>query len=378
MSESRLKSLAKQIVNFSIGVEPGDRILIESWESDELAVAVASEVWQAGGIPFIARENTAVRRGLIMGLTEVGAEAIGKLALERIERMQGFISIRGMSNAFELGDVPPDKMALFNRATQPAKGHRMMRTKWCAMRYPTPGIAQKFHMSTEAFEDYYYKVMLLNYDKMNELSRPLIELVGRTDRVRIVAEDTDISFAVAHFKMDGPGFINGTGNGRLNLPDGEVGSLPVRESINGHIHYNVPTEYNGIAFDNVRLSVKDGRIYDAVCGDKRLNAALNEILDTDEGGRGFGEFSLGINPVICAPVGDILFDEKMWGSLHFTPGAPGSAVHWDMVLSQKAEDGGGELWFDDVLIRKDGIFLTEELRQLNPERLLPEIEYIGE
>jgi len=162
--------------------------------------------------------------------------------------------------------------------------------------------------------------------------------------------------------------------GDRNIPDGEVFSCPVKNSINGRIQFNTPTLYSGTKFENVCLEFKDGKVVKAMSNNTRR---LNEILDTDPGARYTGEFSLGFNPYILNPLCDILFDEKIAGSLHLTPGQAyeecdngnRSAVHWDMVLIQRPEWGGGEIWFDGELIRKNGMFVPKDLQRLNPANL---------
>src|SRR5690606_32848804 len=240
--------------------------------------------------------------------------------------------------------------------------------KWVVLRYPNPSMAQLAGMSTEAFEDFYFRVCNLDYAKMDRAMDPLKELMDRTDRVRIVGPGTDLSFSIK-----GIGAVKCSG--RRNIPDGEVYTAPVRDSVNGTISFNVPSVYNGFKYENVRLTFRDGRIVEASAND---TARINALLDTDEGARFVGEFSLGFNPHILHPMNDILFDEKIAGSLHFTPGQAyeeadngnRSAIHWDLVLIQRPEYGGGEVWFDDVLIRKDGRFVHPALEGLNPERLV--------
>jgi aminopeptidase len=228
-------------------------------------------------------------------------------------------------------------------------------------------MAQAAGMSTEAFEDLYFQVCTMDYAKMARAMAPLEKRMARTDRVRLVSPGTDLTFS-----------IKGIGakmcKGDRNIPDGEVFSCPVKKSVNGVIQFNTPTIYSGTKFERVRLEFKDGKIIQATASDTKR---LNDILDTDPGARYVGEFSLGFNPYIQNPLCDILFDEKIAGSLHFTPGQAyeecdngnRSAVHWDMVLIQRPEWGGGEVWFDGELIRKDGVFLPKDLRPLNPEKL---------
>src|SRR5690606_5901834 len=207
----------------------------------------------------------------------------------------------------------------------------------------------------------------LDYAAMSKAMDPLKALMDRTDRVRITGPGTDLTFSIR-----GIGSVKC--DGHRNIPDGEVYTAPVRESVNGTITYNVPSVRGGFTFENVRFRFENGKIVEAEANDTKR---LNDILDTDEGARYIGEFSIGFNPHILTPMKDTLFDEKIAGSLHFTPGQAyrkadngnRSAIHWDLVLIQRPEYGGGEIWFDDRLIRKDGRFVVPELEPLNPENL---------
>ena len=195
----------------------------------------------------------------------------------------------------------------------------------------------------------------------------LVDLMNRTDKVRLIAKDTDLTFSI----KDIPAVKCA---GSCNIPDGEVYTAPVRDSIHGVITYNTPSEYNSFTFEQVRLTFENGKI---VACDGNDPARLEQIFNTDEGARYVGEFAIGVNPYITKPMNNILFDEKIAGSIHFTPGncyddAPNgnhSAIHWDLVLMMTPEYGGGEIWFDEVLIRKDGRFVLPELECLNPEHL---------
>jgi aminopeptidase len=241
------------------------------------------------------------------------------------------------------------------------------KTRWVVLRWPSPSMAQAANMSTEAFEDFYFKVCTMDYRKMAKAMLPLEKRMKTADQVRITAPGTDLSFSIKEIGAK-------SCNGKLNIPDGEVFSCPVKNSVNGAIQFNTPTLYSGTRFENVRLEFENGRVTNATSNN---SSRLNEILDTDAGARYIGEFALGFNPHIQNPMCDILFDEKIAGSLHFTPGQAyevadngnRSAVHWDMVLIQRPEWGGGEIWFDDELIRKDGLFVPKDLKALNPENL---------
>jgi aminopeptidase len=284
-----------------------------------------------------------------------------------MKKAQAYIAIRGADNASEASDVPSDLMALYSKAVRPVLDYRVNKTRWCVLRWPTPSMAQAANMSTESFENFYFDVCTMNYPRMAKAMIPLQKLMNKTDRVHLKGPGTDLRFSIK-----GIGAL--LAEGKRNIPDGEVFSCPVKNSVQGVIQYNTPTLYAGTKFENIRLEFQDGKIIKATSNN---NKRLNEILDTDPGARFVGEFSLGFNPYILNPMCDILFDEKIAGSLHFTPGQAyedadngnRSAVHWDMVLIQRPEWGGGEVWFDGTLIRKDGIFLPSQLQPLNPKNL---------
>jgi aminopeptidase len=229
-------------------------------------------------------------------------------------------------------------------------------------------MAQLAQMSTEAFEDFYFRVCTMDYSRMAVAMRPLVDLMQRTDRVRLVAPGTDLGFSI----RDIPAIPC---DGKMNIPDGEVFTAPVRDSVEGVIAFNAPTIYQGVSHEGVTLHFERGRI---VKSSSSNPGHLEQVLDSDEGARSVGEFAIGFNPHVRRPMKDILFDEKIAGSIHFTPGQAyeeadngnRSQIHWDLVLMMDPEHGGGEVWFDDTLVRKDGEFVLDELRSLNPAALL--------
>jgi len=368
MTDPRYQKLAKLLVNYSTQVKKGDRALLELIDvPDAFSIELMRAVRAAGGTPFVEVRHTRVTRELLLNMTGRQAALARDLELRRMKKMQVYIAIRGSENASENSDVPSDRMALYSRITRPVLDYRVKRTRWCVLRWPTPSMAQAAGMSTEAFEDLYFDVCTMNYAKMARAMVPLERRMKRANRIHLKSPGTDLTFS-----------IKGIGakmcRGDRNIPDGEVFSCPVKNSVNGVIQFNTPTLYAGTKFENVRLEFKDGKVIAATANNTKR---LNEILDTDAGARYVGEFSLGFNPWILNPLCDILFDEKIAGSLHFTPGQAyeecdngnRSAVHWDMVLIQRPDWGGGEVWFDGELIRKNGLFAPKDLKPLNPANL---------
>jgi aminopeptidase len=254
-------------------------------------------------------------------------------------------------------------MKLVAKKLRPLQDQRVQKTKWVVLRWPTPAMAQLANMSTEAFEDFFFKVCTLDYRKLQPGMKALKALMEKTDAVQIKGPGIDLRFSIKGI----PAIICG---GDRNIPDGEVFSCPVKDSVQGHVTFNAPSIYQSTAFDNIRLDFRDGKIVEATSNQPKK---LNAVLDSDAGARYIGEFSLGCNPYILHPMRDILFDEKIAGSFHFTPGQAyqeadngnRSQVHWDMVSIQRKEYGGGEIYFDGKLVRRDGEFLPKALRSLN-------------
>jgi aminopeptidase len=334
---------------------------------DEFSIQLLRAARKAGALPIIEARHTRLNRELLRETNQEHAALLRDLELFRMKKVQAYIAVRGSCNANENADVPGERMALYSRVTRPVLNYRVNKTRWCVLRWPSPSMAQSAGMSTEAFEDLYFDVCTLDYRRMARAMVPLERRMKKTDKVRIKGPGTDLFFS-----------IKGIGakmcKGDRNVPDGEVFSCPVKNSIQGCIQFNTPTLYAGTRFENVALEFKDGKVVKATSNNSKR---LNEILDTDPGARYTGEFSLGFNPFILNPMCDILFDEKIAGSLHLTPGQAyeecdngnRSAVHWDMVLIQRPEWGGGQVWFDGELVRKNGLFLPKDLKPLNPASL---------
>lgn len=369
--DKRIEELAYNLVNYSCRLQKGEKVLIEAFDIDyQLVACIVREAFKVGALPFVETFNNRITRELLIGGDKQLFGYMAKYASLRMGEMDAYIGIRGGSNALEHSDVPSENMRDYVKYYSHPVHHdlRVKGTKWVVLRYPTLGMAQQSGMSTEAFEDLYFNVCNLDYSKMDKAMDSLKEILDHADKVRIVGPGkTDLSFSIK-----GIGSVKCSGH--LNIPDGEIYTAPVRDSVNGVIEYNAPSIEDGFQFENVCLTFKDGKIIDATANDTKK---VNEIFDTDEGARYVGEFAFGVNPYITKPMGNILFDEKISGSIHFTPGCcyedayngNESSVHWDLVLMQTEEMGGGEIYIDDVLIRKNGRFVIDSLLCLNPENL---------
>lgn len=365
MHDPRVDQLARQLVCYSTQVKKGDRVWIDTFDApNSIALALVRAVVEARGLPFVRVHDSVISRELMMHAREEQYDIIGKHDLELMKEMDCYIAVRGSHNITENLDVPAKNMQMVMSKLRPVMNERVNNTRWCVLRWPTPSMAQQAGMSTQAFEDFYFRVCLLDYESLIPAMTALKKLMDRTKDVHIKGQGTDLRFSLRGIK----GIACG---GRHNIPDGEVFSAPVKDSVEGVISFNAPTIYQGVAFDSVRLEFSRGKIVKATANN---TDAINKILDSDEGARYIGEFAIGFNREIREPMRDILFDEKIAGSFHFTPGQAyagiadngnRSQVHWDLVCIQRPEHGGGEIWFDNKLIRKDGKFTLPELKALN-------------
>jgi len=366
MKDKRNEILAKNLIHYSVALKPGETIMIEikGKETLELAKEIIKEATQTGAIPFWYYSDESLQRHWVGAATEEQFKAFARFHLKLMKECDAYLGLRGSDNPFDMADIDSKQMQMHQKLFyKPVHlEQRVKRTKWCVLRYPNNAMAQLAQTSQEKFESFYYDVCCLDYAKMSKAMDPLVELMDRTDKVRVVSPGTDLTFSIKGIpviKCDGT----------KNIPDGEVYTAPVKDSVNGVITYNAPSLESGITYEKIRFQFRDGKIIDASC--QGLTEKLNEVLDTDKGARYLGEFSLGVNPFILHPMKDTLFDEKIAGSLHLTPGASydeapngnHSAIHWDLVLIQRKDYGGGEIYFDDKLIRKDGIFTDAKLEK---------------
>jgi len=364
MHDSRFDKLARLLVEYSIRLKRKENVLIEAFDvPDEMTIALVRATRKAGGVPFVQIQRGRVSRALALGASERQLALSASHELARMKKMHGYIAMRGSDNITELSDVPVNQLKLLAKKMRPVHDQRVKKTKWVVLRWPTPSMAQLAGMSTEAFEDFYFEVCTLDYRKLQPGMKALKRLLETTNRVEIKGPGTDLRFSIKGI----PAVICG---GDRNIPDGEVFTAPVKDSVEGHVTFNAPTIYQGTSFDGIRLEFREGKIVDATGNE---TDKLNKILNSDVGARYIGEFSLGFNPYILQPMRDILFDEKIAGSFHFTPGQAyeeadngnRSQVHWDMVNIQRPEYGGGTIAFDGKLIRRNGEFIPKALQSLN-------------
>jgi len=375
MKDKRNEILARQLIEYSLALKPGEILYLEikGKETLELGKEVIRIATEKGGVPFWFYNDESLLRQWMKKAGDEQFKKQAELHLELMKKADAYIGLRGSDNPFDLADIDDKQIEKYNtHFYKPVHlEERVKRTRWVVLRYPNNAMAQLAQTSQEAFEDFYFDVCCADYEKMSKAQDKLFEIMTATDKVRLVAPGTDLQFSIKGIncvKCDG----------KRNIPDGEVYTAPVRNSVNGTIKFNTPSLYQGTVFNNIELTFKDGKIVKATA-DAHVDK-LNKVLDTDEGARYIGEFAIGVNPFILHPLKDTLFDEKIAGSFHFTPGqcydeaynGNQSAIHWDIVLIQRKDYGGGEIWFDDKLIRKDGVFTDAAMEKaFSKENLKP-------
>ena len=356
MKDPRVRKLADLLVRHSCKVQSGDNVLIEAFDlpSTEVVCDLIELVAGSGAHPFVIWKDNKILSSLYANASSENLAMAGQFERSMMEKMNAYIGIRGASNSSQFSNVPQEKMEQYQKEWwNPVHTEvRVPKTKWVVLRYPT-----------DAFEDFYFDVCTADYAAMAKAQQPLVELMEKTDRVRIVGPGTDLSFSIKDIPVIPCA-------GEHNIPDGEVFTAPVKESVNGTITYNTKSRYQGTVYENICFEFKDGKIVNATANETKR---INQVLDSDEGARYIGEWSIGCNNRVRHPMLDTLFDEKIGGSLHLTPGQAyevadngnRSCVHWDLVLIQRSDYGGGEIYFDDQLIRKNGAFVFSELQGLN-------------
>jgi aminopeptidase len=371
MPDPRWETLAEILIGHSTHLERGETVLIECFDLDDTTLPrlLVQKAARRGAHPLVETKDTRILRELIRNASEDQMRTMGECELRRMQQVQAYIALRGARNINEMADVPPEKMNLYNsHYLKPVHYDcRIKRTRWCVLRLPNASMAQQAGMSTEAFEDFYFDVCNLDYRRLSVALRPLVEMMTQAREVHITGPETDLKFSIEGIPVI-------PCSGEMNIPDGEVFTAPVRDSVEGYVRFNAPTVYQGMSFDGIRLEFQAGRIVAADCtgGDVKR---LRRILETDEGAAYVGEWSIGCNPRILQPMRDILFDEKIAGSFHLTPGnaydeadnGNRSKIHWDLVQIQRPEYGGGTIAFDGVPIRVDGRFVSDALSPLDPE-----------
>lgn len=365
MADIRIEKLAELLVDYSVAVKPGDKVSIEGDTAAEpLLKAIYARVLKAGGNPFLLIQPDGILELLYRHASDDQLKHVSEISRIIAETYDVRIHVAGETNTKALSSVDPAKMVTRSSARRgltetildrSAKGEM----RWVTTNFPTAAYAQDAEMGLAEYEDFVYGACLPDLDdpvgywrKFSEKQQRFIEWLKGKKQVKVIAPETELSLNIS-----GRPFINC--DGHMNMPDGEIFTGPVENSVNGTVYFSYPSIFDGREVSGVRLLFKDGKVISATA-EKNEDFLLHK-LDTDEGSRYVGEFAIGTNEGITRFTREILFDEKINGSFHLALGTGypetgslnRSAIHWDMVcdLSQ------GEIWVDDELLYKAGNFM---------------------
>lgn len=374
MKQADLIALAHDFTRSSIGAMQGDTVWIEYQGSAArlIAQACAVEVIRAGALPLVRDRGRIVINRLLSHASEQTLFEHGAREFAAIQKVQCCIRIRDDAEE-ALIPMTPLRVA-YDKAMKPFNDHIVDNTRRLITRAPSEAFAKVNGMALDQFEDYYQRACYVIRPDLEPLVEPLRQLMSDTVHMRMTGDETDMEL----WKR-GIGAVACTG--RRNRPDGECYTAPEKFSVRGHAKFK-QLFYKGQRFHELRLEFDKGRIVKATAEDAERTRMVNRLLDIDEGARYLGEVALGFNPVIKQLVGNVLFDEKADGNFHIAAGRAyrnaasngnASVIHWDMYNIQRPEYGGGDVWFDNGLVRRNGRFVVPDLQALNPEALLPAI-----
>ena len=367
MADPRIKNLAKLLVNYSVEVKPGDKVLINTnINTKPLLIETYREVIRAGGYPMVFWQEDALNEIMLKEGNDEQLQHVPEPVKLVYETFDCLISLRGSSNTRALNNVDPARQQLATSAARELTATFMERSargelRWVGTLFPTTAHAQDADMSLSEFEDFVYGAChadkedpVAEWNKIHDMQQQLVDWLVGKKHVKVQGPNIDMTL-----NIDGRSFVNS--DGHKNMPSGEIFTGPVEDSANGWVRFTYPAIYQGREVEGVELRFEDGKVVDAKA--KKNEEFLLNVLDTDEGSRFLGEFAVGTNHGIQQFTKSILFDEKIGGTLHMAVGAGypetgsvnKSAVHWDMICDMR---DGGKIWIDDELFYDSGNFLV--------------------
>lgn len=353
MKDQRLEKFADVLLQHSLNIQEGENVVIRTgYLAKPLIEEFYRKVTDRGANAFVHVLSDPLRKYFMEKATPKQLENESTIYEGIYEKADAVLVIEAPENTKHLSNVPPIKNMEYNKAISPIL-KRIMSKRWVLTNYPVEAFAQDADMSLTEYEDFLFDAVLVDYEKMDRDMDKILDIFDEADTVRLVGMDTDLTFSIKGRKGI-------KCSGQNNVPDGEVYYSPVTNSANGHIYYEFPAIRYGNQVDGVRLEFKDGKIVNArSASNERF---LNQMLDTDEGARYLGEFGIGLNYGIKKFIKNILFDEKIGGTIHLAAGnayegSGGenvSVVHWDMIKELRTF---GEIYADGRLVQKNGIYL---------------------
>jgi aminopeptidase len=355
--DRRWSQLGEILVNYSTRTKTGDRLLITMMEPETfpLTLAVYEQAVRAGAFPQVQFSSAYLERALLLHGSDELIARVPDLERNGMEWADVSIGLRGARNPHELAGIPTERLAAHKRALGVISALRNKQTRWVLVRVPNESFAQAAGMSLGEAMEFFFDATLRDWEEASRRYRRIGDLFQTASRVRIVGRDTDLAFSTA-----GRTYV--VGDGHINIPDGEVYTAPVDDSAEGVIAFKYPGVYAGRSITGIRLEFRAGEVVAATA--ETGEEFLHQILSIDDGARRIGEFGVGVNEGIDRFVGDILFDEKIGGTIHLAlgrayaecGGTNQSALHWDLVKDLRAE---GAIELDGRRVFENGGFLLD-------------------
>lgn len=370
MRQPDMQNLANHFVKNAIRIKVGNKVMIEYCGSDahKWANVLAAEIRKKGGCPYLVDASAETIKKLDVK-DSAKIDAWKQNLLNLIEQADASVRIRDDN---DLEQLSHEERKIYLEAYGAVGKERIKKEKWLVFDAPTESLAKNCGISPQEFDNFFKKACMFGGEQIEKTAEPLRKLLNDGKEVRLISkeQETDLTFRI----NDIPSV---SCCGTHNIPDGECFTAPFRESVNGVIKFK-NCSYNGKRFEFIKLEFQNGKVVNAKAENEQQTEALDSLLNTDDGVRYIGEFAISFNPLLKEPTGSALFDEKIDGAFHIALGnhlpptnnGNKSAIHWDLVQIQRPENGGGEIYIDGKLIRKDGKFTTPELEPLNPEKLL--------
>ncbi|MDD5331438.1 MAG: aminopeptidase [Candidatus Nanoarchaeia archaeon] len=351
--DPRIEKIAKILVDYSVKVKKGETVQVSGSESAKpLLLEVYKRVLEKGAYPIldVGLEGSSYLYYKIA--SEEQLKKFPEVAMFKTRKADAYISVAGDSNTRELANISPEKIAIRRKVTKPISDLIHKKDRWVIFDFPTNALAMEADMSLDEFEDFVYGASIVDYKELERKQEKLKEIIDNGNKVRIIGEDTDIEMSIkGRLGINHPGIFN--------VPDGEIFTSPVDDSANGHISYSFPVIYSGKEVDGVKLKFENGKVVKASA--EKNESLLKAMIKMDPGASRLGELGIGTNYKINKFIKNILFDEKIGGTIHLAlgnsfPEANGknkSALHWDMIKDLRK---GGEILVDDKVIQRNGKF----------------------
>lgn len=354
MSETRWEQLADILVNYSTAVKPGEKVQITMMEVDTfpLGRAVHAQAIQAGGLPHVEFQSAYLERDLMLYGNQEQLDWVPEMQSYGMEWADVYIGLRGARNPHEFMGIPSDKIAAHKRAMGVVSSLRN-KTRWVLIRVPNESFAQQADMSLDEMMDFFFNATLRDWTKEVAQYKEIQKVFQAAEMVRILGKETDLTL-LTH----GRTYV--VADGHYNMPDGEVFTCPVDDSAEGHIYFEFPGVFAGQRVEGIRLEFSGGEVVKATA--ESNEELLHDLINMDEGSKRLGEFGVGTNFGIDRFCYDILYDEKIGGTIHIAlgrayaecGGVNHSALHWDIIKDLRQE---GEIYLDDKKVFKNGKFL---------------------